>query len=91
MARPHQGEVFLDQDFATAFNRLSGRGKIELQTDAGTQFSATASQTRDGRKVIRFFQHGLFRQNRLNSACFSFSVWDRSQQWQAYPLMMYAA
>jgi hypothetical protein len=59
MVKPHEGEVFLDCDFATAFNRLSGRGKIELHTDAGTPFSATASKTRDGREVIRFFQHGV--------------------------------
>jgi hypothetical protein len=59
MIRPHQGEVFLNHNFATAFDSLSEHGKIELATDAGTQFSVTASQTRDGRKVIRFFQDGV--------------------------------
>jgi len=59
MVRSHEGEVFLDHDFVTAFNRLSSIGKIELRTDAGTLFSAMASKARDGRNVIRFFQNGV--------------------------------
>ena len=59
MIKRHQGEVSLDHNFTSAFNRLSGYNQIELQTEAGTRFSAKASRTRDGRRIIRFFQEGM--------------------------------
>jgi len=59
MVERHEGEVFLNNDFATAWNRLSSYEEIELHTDVGTLFSVKASKARDGRWVIRFFQRGV--------------------------------
>jgi hypothetical protein len=58
MVTPHEGEVSLNNDFVTAWNRLSALGEIGLQTSVGTPFTARAAMTQKGRHigqpVIRF-------------------------------------
>ena len=56
--RPHAGRVELAHTFDEAWSFLNEKGALELVTDAGTPFTARASITRDGRRVIRFFQRG---------------------------------
>jgi hypothetical protein len=59
MIEAHQGSVHLGGSFADAFNYLMKTGSCELKTAADTIFTASASGTRDGRQVIRFFQKKL--------------------------------
>jgi len=58
MFEPHQGNVTLIHSFDEAWGFLRRKGEIPLQTDIGTPFTAKAGITRDGRYVIRYFQHG---------------------------------
>ena len=55
---PHEGWVEPTHTFDEVWSFLNEKGAMELVTDAGTPFTARASITGDGRRVIRFFQRG---------------------------------
>ncbi len=63
MIEPHQDEVNLRHTFEFAYKWLQAVGMAQLDTAAGTRFTAQASITsrgpHSGEPVIRFLQRGI--------------------------------
>ncbi|MCD6521434.1 hypothetical protein J7K56_01500 [Candidatus Calescamantes bacterium] len=58
MIEKHGGEVRLSHSFEEVWSLLKAKGPVKLATSTGKEFTAEAGITKDGRKVIRFFQAG---------------------------------
>jgi hypothetical protein len=54
---PHKGDVIMKNSFDSAWDYLDKEGPLVLQTRKGTEFKVSAVRSREGKPVIRFFQH----------------------------------
>ena len=59
MIEIHQGIVDLSYTFEEVRDILEKKETQKLITSGGKAFTASAGKTRDGRKVISFFQDGI--------------------------------
>ena len=59
MIEIHQGIVDLSYTFEEVWSIVGKKEFDGLITSGGKEFTASAGKTRDGRKVIRFFQDGI--------------------------------
>ena len=55
---PHSGHVDLQQTFSQAHSKLGTKESTRLSTGDGKLFDARGATARDGRLVVKFFQHG---------------------------------